>query len=115
MATPLSTRIKKLQERRGWTDEQMLARFGKTSAHAHDRIEERTEFHRSHVDLIQRAVDTLSLGPGTYHLPLRHQDGRVAGYAQFKSVPNRKSPVLATILGPQMRPGGENIERMIGL
>lgn len=87
----------------------------KTSAHAHERMVERTDFHPAHVDLIQRAVDTLSLGPGTYHLPLRSQDGAVQGFAQFKSVPNRRSPVLATILGPEMRPGGHNIESMIGL
>lgn len=115
MTTLLSVRLKKLQERRGWSDAQMDERFGKTSAHAHDRMVERTEFHPSHVDLIQRAVDTLSLGEGSYHLPLRGQDGGVLGYAQFKSVPNRKSPVLATILGPEMRPGGHNIEQMIGL
>lgn len=88
---------------------------GKLAAHAHDRIEERTSFHRSHVDLIQRAVDTLGLEHGTYHLPLRHQDGRVLGYAQFKSVPNRKYPVLATVLGPEMSPGGVNIEDRIKL
>lgn len=85
----------------------------KHADHAHDRIRERTPFHESHVDLVQRAVDTLGLGQGTYHLPLRHGDGVVAGYAQFRSVPNRKYPVLTTVLGPTMTPTGVNIEDLI--
>jgi hypothetical protein len=39
----------------------------------------------------------------------------VIGYAQFKGVPNRRAPVLATILGPEMTPGGANIEDMLKL
>jgi hypothetical protein len=89
--------------------------LGKSAAHAHDRMQERTDLHPSYVDLVQRAVDTLSLPKGSYHLPLRNQDGSVHGYAQFKGVPNRKAPVLATILGPKMRPGGQDIEAMIKL
>lgn len=92
-----------------------MIRLLKLAAHAHDRMKERTDLHPGHVDLIQRAVDTLGLGPGTYHLPLRAQAGHVIGYAQFKSVPNRKTPVLATVLGPEMTPGGTDIERMIKL
>lgn len=87
----------------------------KTSAHAHDRMEERTPFHKSYVNHLQRAVDTLDLHESSYHLPLRHQSGEVAGYAQFKRVPNRDKPVLATILGPKMKPGGLNIEPLMKL
>ena len=87
----------------------------KLARHAHDRMEERTPLHSSHVDLIQRAVDTLGLPKGSYHLPLRDKGGSVIGYAQFKGVENRKAPVLATVLGPKMKPGGENIENRIKL
>lgn len=82
----------------------------KGAAHAHDRMEERTDFHKSYVDQVQRAVDSLKLPKGSYHLPLRSQDGRVAGYAQFKGVRNRPFPVLATVLGPTMRPSGTDLE-----
>lgn len=85
----------------------------KTAWHAHDRMEERTPFHRSHVDHLQRSIDTLQLSPGVYHLPLRNKDGSIAGFAQFKPVPNRKYPVLATILGPEMTPGGVNLDLML--
>lgn len=87
----------------------------KTAWHAHDRMKERTEFHHSYVDQLQRAVDTLPLTGNAYHLPLRSKDGSIAGYAQFKRVPNRERPVLATVLAPHMTPGGQNIEEMIGL
>lgn len=82
----------------------------KSAAHPHDRMEERTPFHRSHVDFLQRAVDTLALTGEAYHLPLRDKSGNVVGYAQFKRVPNRSTPVLATVLDPTMKPGGENVE-----
>jgi hypothetical protein len=85
----------------------------KRAWHAHDRMEERTPFHRSHVDYVQHAVDTLNLPGDAYHLPLRAKDGGVAGYAQFKRVPNRKGPVLATVLAPYMKPSGQNIESML--
>lgn len=88
-------------------------RYTKHAAHPHDRIRERTPFHEGHIELVQRAVDTLALGEGTYHLPLRLGDGAVAGYAQFRSVPNRRYPVLTTVLGPTMTPSGANIEEMI--
>lgn len=96
-------------------DRRVSDTFGKMAAHAHERMQERTELHPSYVDLVQRAVDTLALPKGSYHLPLRHRDGSVIGYAQFKGVPNRKAPVLATVLGPKMRPGGQDIEAMIKL
>lgn len=82
----------------------------KNAAHAHDRMEERTPFHRSYATQLQLVADSLALGEGRYHIPLRNRDGSIAGYAQFKSVPNRATPVLATVLGPEMRPSGENIE-----
>lgn len=85
----------------------------KLAFHAHDRMEERTPFHRSHADHLQLAVDTLKLTGEAYHLPLRDNAGKVVGYAQFKRVPDRKSPVLATVLGPSMRPRGENVEGML--
>ena len=85
----------------------------KQAWHAHDRMEERTPFHRSYVDQLQLAADMLPLEGSHYHLPLRAKDGTVAGWAQFKRVPNRKKPVLATVLAPHMRPGGQNIEEML--
>lgn len=85
----------------------------KYGAHAHDRMEERTHFHKSYANQIQMAVDMLRLEGDHYHLPLRHQNGTIAGYAQFKRVPNRAHPVLATILGPQMKPGGQDVEAMM--
>ena len=85
----------------------------KTAWHAHNRMEERTPFHKSYADHVQRAVDTLALKGDVYHLPLRAKDGSVAGYAQFKRVHNRPTPVLATILGAKMTPSGQNIEPML--
>lgn len=82
----------------------------KGAAHAHDRIEERTNLGRNNVEPIQRAVDFLGLEPGSYHVPLRGKDGQILGYAQFKGVSNRKGPVLATVLAPTMVPGGINLE-----
>jgi hypothetical protein len=81
----------------------------KGAAHAHDRMEERTPFARSNVAPLQRAIDAMGLPPGRYHLPLRGRDGRVLGYAQFKSVPGRASPVLATVLGREMQPSGMDL------
>lgn len=85
----------------------------KQARHAHDRMEERTPFHRSYVDQLQLAVDMLPLKGSAYHLPLRAKGGGVAGWAQFKRVPGRKRPVLATVLAPSMRPSGQNIEEML--
>jgi len=82
----------------------------KDAAHPHDRIEERTNLHRNNIEPIQKAVDYLGLEPGSYHVPLRGKNGDILGYAQFKSVKNRKGPVLATVLGPNMTPGGDNLE-----
>lgn len=82
----------------------------KVAGHPHDRIEERTPLHKGNIEPLQRAVDFLGLSPGSYHLPLRGKDGQVLGYAQFKGVPNRKGPVLATVLAPHMTPGGVNLE-----
>lgn len=82
----------------------------KMSAHPHDRIEERTSLGKDNISPLQQAVDFLGLSPGAYHLPLRGKDGSVLGYAQFKGVPNRKGPVLATVLAPHMTPGGTNLE-----
>lgn len=89
--------------------------FGKIGAHQHERMVERTGFPAEHADKVQRAVDTLGLSKGVYHLPLRTSKGTLVGYAQFRSVPNRKSPVLVTVLGASMRPSGQNIESMIKL
>jgi hypothetical protein len=59
---------------------------------------------------LQLAVDTLKLTGEAYHLPLRDQSGKVVGFAQFKRVPDRKTPVLATVLGPKMKPRGVDVE-----
>jgi hypothetical protein len=73
-------------------------------------MEERTPFHKSNVNKIQRAVDQMGLSPGNYHLPLRGKDGGILGYAAFKAVPGRKNPVFATVLAPHMSPKGQNLE-----
>lgn len=85
----------------------------KGAAHAHDRIEERTSLSKDNIHPLQSAVDFLGLAPGAYHLPLRGKDGTILGYAQFKGVPNRKGPVLATVLGPHMTPGGTDLESWV--
>lgn len=85
----------------------------KLAFHAHDRMEERTPLHRSHADHLQLAVDSLKLTGEAYHVPLRGHDGAVIGYAQFKRVPNRANPVLATVLGPEMKPRGLNVEPLL--
>ena len=85
----------------------------KGASHAEDRIEERTPLSRSRIRPLQAAVDKMGLSPGSYHLPLRDKDGEIVGYAQFKAVPNRDRPVLATVLHKYMSPGGQNIEKMM--
>lgn len=85
----------------------------KKGSHATERMEERTYFHPSNVRQIQRVVDKLGLKPGDYHLPLRDQSGGVGGYAVFKGVSRRKSPVLATVLAKDMRPKGQDIEVLL--
>jgi hypothetical protein len=85
----------------------------KTAGHPHDRMEERTPFPRAHVDQLQKTVDLMGLSPGAYHLPLRDAHGQLKGFAQFKGVKGRKTPVLATVLGPEMRPGGRDIEHLL--
>lgn len=84
----------------------------KSAAHAHDRMEERTPFPRAYVDKLQKTVDLLPLKGESYYIPLK-KDGLVHGYAQFKRVPNRNGPVLATVLAPHMTPSGENIEHFL--
>jgi len=85
----------------------------KQAWHAHDRMEERTSFHRDTVDDIQKAVDLMGLKPGSYHLPLRDKNGNIAGYAVFKGVPDRKTPVLSTVFHRYARPPGQDIEAML--
>lgn len=85
----------------------------KTAAHAHDRMVERTPLEAAHVDRLQASVDALGLDPGTYHVPLRGDGGVLHGYAQFKGVPNRKGPVLATVLSADMRPAGSDLTEML--
>lgn len=84
----------------------------KLAAHAHDRMVERAGLPRGHVERLQALADSLALDPGTYHMPIRHA-GQLVGYAQFKSVPNRKGPVLATVLGPEMTPGGYDLSPVL--
>ena len=94
-------------------DSGVRALYAKFASHAHDRMKERTDLHPSFVGVLQRAADTLDLPEGSYHIPLRTKDGTVFGYAQFKSVKNRPKPVLATILGGTMKPGGRDLSEML--
>lgn len=85
----------------------------KQATHAQTRIEERTPFHKSNINKLQRAVDQMGLSPGDYHLPLRGKTGEILGYAAFKAVPGKKNPVLATVLAPHMSPKGQNLETVL--
>ena len=85
----------------------------KRAGHAHDRLAERTDFHRSAIASIQKSVDAMKLPQGSYHLPLRDKDGNVAGYAVFKGVLDRPGPVLSTVYGKHMLPPGKNIEETV--
>ncbi len=87
----------------------------KTASHAHDRMEERTPFDRSKVDKLQKAVDMAKLKPGVYYIPLRSANGEIRGYAQFKGVQGRNTPVLATVLSAFMTPSGVSIETKLQL
>lgn len=124
--TPIETRLKKLQARRGWSDGELAQRFPstgtpkevgvytvKSSDHPAQRMDERTGFHPSNVRQVQRLVDMIGLSPGNYHLPLRDESGGVGGYAVFKGVKDRKTPVLATVYGKDMRPPGQDIESLL--
>lgn len=84
----------------------------KLADHPHDRMVERAGLPAEHVERLQRVADSLTLDPGSYHLPIRLK-GTLHGYAQFRSVPNRRGPVLTTVLGPNMRPTGYNIEDLL--
>lgn len=85
----------------------------KFAAHAHDRMRERTPLSPRLVNVLQRNADQLNLQGQTFHIPLRVDGGRLVGYAQFRPVPDRPKPVLVTVLGPQMRPRGADIEHML--
>lgn len=84
-------------------------RRSKIALHAHDRMQERTPFPADLVDTVQKEVDAKKLPKGNYHVPLLDAKGFLRGYAQFKSVPNRALPVLATVLAPTMQPSGPSI------
>ena len=88
--------------------------FRKESTHPEDRMTERTPFNKKYVDLLQKLVDTMQLTTiDEFHLPLRDHTDALQGYAQFKKVPNRKYPVLVTVLNKNMKPRGANLEHML--
>lgn len=87
----------------------------KDAAHAHDRMEERTPLHRDNVEVLQQHADGRGVAPGHYYVPLRDRAGNVFGYAAFKTVPGRKDPVLATVLGRGMNPKGLDLIKAGGL
>lgn len=64
------------------------------------------------VEVLQRRADQLDLRGQTFHIPLR-VDQQLVGYAQFRPVSDRRTPVLVTVLGPQMRPKGTDITHML--
>lgn len=85
--------------------------------HAAERLEERTTLHPDTVPLLEAEADRVSgqLLPGKYYLPLNDAVGNRTGYAAFKTVPSYPSHklVLATILGPNMKPKGESLSHLM--
>lgn len=77
----------------------------KLADHAGDRFKERLPGVPAEVlQQAREAVKTIPQGPeARLHLPLMH-DGKPVGFAAYKRVGKKGTPVLATILGPDMKP-----------
>lgn len=83
--------------------------MNKLALHALDRLRERTRLPDEAVKHLQAYTRDADVPEGFYYLPIQNEDGTHAGYAAFKTVETNSNPnklVLATILGPHMRPKG---------
>lgn len=81
----------------------------KLALHALDRLRERTRLPDEAVKHLQAYTRDADVPAGFYYLPIQNDDGTHAGYAAFKTVETNNNPrklVLATVLGPHMRPKG---------
>lgn len=81
----------------------------KLALHALDRLRERTRLPDDAIKHLQAQAHGAAVPAGFYYLPIQNDDGTHAGYAAFKTVETNSNPnklVLATILGPHMRPKG---------
>jgi superfamily II DNA or RNA helicase len=85
----------------------------KEARHAVDRLQERTQLGTDVIPQLDAEADRLTdhVAPGHYYLPLKNEAGVHVGYAAFKTVEDYPKPrlVLATILGPDMKPKGTSL------
>jgi hypothetical protein len=91
----------------------------KEARHAHDRMEERTPYHRSLVDLLETRVRNRypELPHGEYFVPLSGRgSGGVEGYGVFRTFGKQEKtrPTLVTILGNRMKPKGSQLPVSLG-
>lgn len=91
----------------------------KEARHAHDRMEERTPYSRSLVELLESRVKKRypELPHGEYFVPLQDRGkGDVQGYGVFRTFGKRERtrPTLVTILGNRMKPKGQQLPPSLG-
>lgn len=82
----------------------------KGAAHADDRLKERTKFPPQTLHDLRKDLRRLELPAKAYYKPLRDDSGVVVAYAQIRRVPNRKHPVITTVLSNHMAPSGYNMD-----
>ena len=91
----------------------------KDARHAHDRMEERTPYDKSLVELLESRVRNRypELPHGEYFVPLRERGkGEVEGYGVFRTFGKHEKtrPTLVTILGNRMKPKGNPLPISLG-
>lgn len=99
-----------------------LDELEKIALHADDRLRERApEVDPQVLEDLRDKLKVIRLPRGRYYTKLKTRKGSHAGYAAIKTVPTRKGPipVLATVLGPEMMPGGrlldDKLEKVAGV
>lgn len=95
----------------------------KQALHSHDRGHERLKLDRASVDMIQRAVDDMwyrnghkKLVADHYHTRITDQHNNLMGYAALKRINKegrRPRLILASILGKEMHPRGQDISYLV--
>lgn len=97
-----------------------MTELEKLARHATDRLKERTKLPEGVISQLDREATRLSpeLGlrhPGHFYLPIKDKHGAHAGFAAFKVVNEGTKPklVLATILGPEMKPKGVSLSHLM--
>lgn len=91
----------------------------KEARHAHDRMEERTPYDKSLVELLETRVRNRypELPHGEYFVPLRGRgQSDVSGYGVFRTFGkhDKTRPTLVTILGNRMKPKGNPLPGSLG-